>query len=120
MKEGGIKSWTRQRDMPLHGILTCTLGKKGLSAAMEARDYFQAAGKAEQTISKYGYLKQRQKLNPEVFTILNRNYLGRFYVGPGVKEWRGYLLAAAGGSRRTKVRRKYRTAKKTGGYTGKA
>jgi hypothetical protein len=33
-KNGGIKSWTRQRDMPLHGILTCTLGKKGLSAAL--------------------------------------------------------------------------------------
>jgi parvulin-like peptidyl-prolyl isomerase len=35
----------------------------------------------EQTASKQAYLQQRQKLNPEVFTILNRNYLRRFYSG---------------------------------------
>ena len=85
--------------MPLHDILTCTLAKKGLSATMEIRQYFQAAGKVEQTVSKQDYFKQRQKLNPEVFRILNRNYLSRFYGGQETKEWHGYLVMAVDGSR---------------------
>jgi hypothetical protein len=49
---GDQRSWTRERDMPLSDILVCALGKKALSTTMEARQYFQAAGKAEQTVSK--------------------------------------------------------------------
>jgi DNA-binding transcriptional regulator YbjK len=119
-KTGDVSSWTRSRDMPLHDILTCTLAKKDLSTTMEIRQYFQTAGKAEQTVSKQDYLKQRQKLNPEVFKILNRNYLKRFYGGQEAKMWCGYLLTAVDGSRRTKVRRKYLTAGRTGGSMGKA
>ena len=85
--------------MPLDDILKCTLARKGLSTAMEIRQYFQAAQKMEQMVSKQDYLKQRQKLNPEVFKILNRNYLKRFYSGPEAKEWHGYLLMAVDGSR---------------------
>ena len=98
-KIGDFSSWTRQRDMPLHDILMCILGKKGLSTVMEIRQYFQAAEKVEQTVSKQDYLNQRQKLNPEVFRILNRNYLKRFYDGQEVKGWNGYLLMAVDGSR---------------------
>jgi hypothetical protein len=51
--------------MPLHGIVTCTLTKKGLSAVMEIRQYFQMAEKMEQAVSKQDYLKQRQRIkNP--------------------------------------------------------
>jgi len=92
-------SWTRQRNMPLHDILTCTLAKKGLSAVMELRQYFQAAGKMEQTVSKQDYLKQRQNLNPEVFKVLNRNYLKSFYSGQEENTWHGYLVMAIDGSR---------------------
>jgi len=92
-------SWSRQRDMPLHDILICTLAKKGLSTAMELLQYFKAIGKGEQTISKQGYLQQRQKLNPEVFTVLNRNYLRRFYEGDEAVTWNGYLVFAGDGSR---------------------
>jgi len=38
---GDESSWSRQRNMPLHDILTCTLAKKGLSTAMEVRQYFR-------------------------------------------------------------------------------
>jgi len=92
-------SWTRQRRMPLSDILTCTLAKKGLSVAMELRHYFQATGKMDQTVSKQDYLQQRQKLNPEVFKLLNRNYLRRFYSGHETKGWSGYLVMAVDGSR---------------------
>jgi hypothetical protein len=98
-KAGDTGSWTRQRNMPLHDILTCTLAKKGLSTVMEVRQYFQAVEKLEQTVSKQDYLKQRQNLNPEAFRILNRNYLKRFYEGQEAETWRGYLVTAADGSR---------------------
>jgi len=94
-----LGSWTRQRDMPLHDILTCTLAKKGLSTAMEVRQYFQAAGKEEQTVSKQGYLQQRQKLNPEVFKMLNTDYLKSFYEGKEAVLWNGYIVCADDGSR---------------------
>jgi hypothetical protein len=98
-KAGDRGSWTRKRYMPLSDILICTLAKKGLSAVMEIRHYFQAVEKVGQTVSKQDYLKQRQKLNPEVFKLLNRNYLKRFYGGQEVKGWRGYLVLAEDGSR---------------------
>jgi hypothetical protein len=96
----GIKgSWTRNRDMPLADILRCTLCKKGLTATMELRQYFQAAGKMRETVSKQDYLRQRQKLNPEVFKLLNRKYLQDFYGGTEVRKWHGMVVMAIDGSR---------------------
>jgi hypothetical protein len=96
--EGDCSSWSRNRDMPLEDILLCTLGKKGLSTTMEIGQYFEKMERKEQTVSKQAYLQQRQKLNPEVFTILNRNYLRRFYSGGEGCMWRGYLVMATDGS----------------------
>jgi hypothetical protein len=70
--DGRGGSWTRTRDMPLKDILLCTLGKKALITTMEVRQYFQAAEKVDQTVSKQDYLQQRQNLNWEVFRVLNR------------------------------------------------
>ena len=92
-------SWTRRRNMPLDDILICTLAKKGLSAVIEIRQFFQSAGKVEQTVSKQDYFKQRQNLNPEVFKLLNQNYLKRFYNGQEAEGWLGYLVMAVDGSR---------------------
>jgi len=97
--DGDINSWSRQRNMPLGDILTCTLAKKGLSTTIEIRQYFQSTDKVEQTVSKQDYFKQRQKLNPEVFRTLNRNYLKRFYGGHEAKGWHGHLVMAVDGSR---------------------
>jgi hypothetical protein len=60
--------------MPLSDILRCTLGKKGLTTVMELRRYFQETREGEPAVSKQDYLRQRQKLNPEVFKVLNREY----------------------------------------------
>jgi hypothetical protein len=84
--------------MPLEDMLLCILAKKGLSGVMEVRKYFQSADKEEQTVSKQDYFQQRKKLNPEVFNLLNRNYLKRFYDGPEAKRWHGYLIMAVDGS----------------------
>jgi hypothetical protein len=96
---GESSSWTRCRKMPLRDMLMCTLGKKGLSTHMEVRHYFQEAGKMEKTVSKQDYLQQRRKLNPEVFKVLNRNYLRRFYAEAEAERWQGYLVLANDGSK---------------------
>ena len=96
---GDLKAWTRQRKMPLSDILICTLAKKGLSAVMEIRQYFQTVKRVEQTVSKQDYFKQRQKLNPEVFRMLNSDYLKGFYAGQEPQTWNGYLVMATDGSR---------------------
>ena len=98
-KKDDTGSWTRDRNMPLRDILRCILGKKGLSAVMELRQYYRAAEKEGQTVSKQDYLQQRQKLNPEVFKLLNTGYLRGFYSGAEAQEWRGYLVMAVDGSR---------------------
>ena len=85
--------------MPLHDMLACALAKKGLTGAMEARQYFDAAGKMDEAASKQGYFKQLLKLNPEAFRTLNRHYLQRFYGGEEARTWRGYLVMAVDGSR---------------------
>ncbi|MFP3041616.1 IS4 family transposase [Treponema primitia] len=96
---GDESSWTRKRDMPLGDMLACILGRKALSATMEIRQYFQMADKVEQTVSKQDYLKQRRKLNPEVFKVLNREYLRDYYETDEAKLWNGYLVLAVDGSR---------------------
>jgi hypothetical protein len=85
--------------MPLRDILLCTLGKKALAAAMEVRQYFQAAEKVEKTVSKQDYLRQRQNLNPQVFRLLNQGYLRSFYSGEEALTWHGCVVLAADGSR---------------------
>ena len=45
------------------------------------------------------YLRQRQKLNPEVFKVLNREYLQEYYKTEEAKCWNGYLVLAVDGSR---------------------
>ncbi|MDR1174549.1 MAG: hypothetical protein LBK83_03635 [Treponema sp.] len=45
---------------------------------MEVRQYFQAAEKVDQTVSEQDYLRQRQNLNPEVFSMLSQEYPQHF------------------------------------------
>jgi len=85
--------------MPLAEILRCTLAKKGLSTTMEIQHYFQTMEKGAQTVSKHDYLRQWQQLNPEVFKLLNRNYLKRFYRGQAAIPWPGYPVLTIDGSR---------------------
>jgi hypothetical protein len=66
---------------------------------MEVRQYFQAAEKVEQTVSKQDYLRQRQNLNPEVFRMLSQEYLRHFYSGEEAVIWHGYVTLAIDGSR---------------------
>lgn len=97
----GIKgnTFSRNRKMPLKDILLCCLSKKGLTTALELRNYFKQKEDFSIKISKQGYLQQRKRLNPEVFTYLNNEYLTDFYNSSEPKMWNGYLLLAIDGSK---------------------
>lgn len=100
--------------MPLSDILLCSLNKQGLNTDFELRKYliFQK-GLSEVNITKEAYLKQRRKLNPEVFKVLNSYYLSNFYncCKNEVKKFKGYLIFAIDGTDfeipNTKINRDY-------------
>ena len=50
-------------------------------------------------ISTQGYLQQRKRLNPDVFSYLNDEYLADFYHSSETELWNGYLLLAIDGSK---------------------
>lgn len=96
---GNQHSFTRKRKMCLKDIVLCALSKKGLTAAMELRQYFRQKCCEAMNISKQGYLQQRKKLNPEVFSYMNREYLVDFYASQEPILWNGYLVLAIDGSK---------------------
>jgi hypothetical protein len=86
--------------MPLADVLMSILNKKGLSATMEVRQFFQATGREDATVSKQDYLQQWRHLNPDVFTLLNQEYLRNFYSGAEEADcWYGHVVLAVDGSR---------------------
>ena len=72
-------AFCRNRKMPLKDMLLCCLSKKGLSTVFELRNYFKQKEEKAMSLSVQGYLQQRKRLNPEVFSYLNREYLIEFY-----------------------------------------
>ena len=92
-------TFSRNRKMSLKDILLCCLSKKGLTTALELRNYFKQKGDLYMEISKQGYLQQRKRLNPEVFSYLNDEYLADFYHSSEPKLWNGFLLLAIDGSK---------------------
>lgn len=92
-------AFSRNRKMPLKDILLSCLSKKGLTTAFELRNYFKQNEVNAVQLSVQGYLQQRKRLNPTVFSFLNREYLIDFYHSEEVNRWNGYLLLAIDGSK---------------------
>ena len=76
-RSGNKNHFTRIRKMPLQDLLFTMINRKGLTLALELRNYMKIAHPGV-SISKPGYLKQRMKLNPDAFVELyqyrNRNF----------------------------------------------
>lgn len=70
--------FTRVRKMPLHDLLFTMINRKGLTLALELRNYMKIAHPGT-SISKPGYLKQRMKLNPDAFLELYKYHNRNFY-----------------------------------------
>ena len=88
------EAFTRNRKMSLPFIIYSILLRKGKTVSMDLRDFFKKTGK-DAIVSRQAYMKQRRKLNPEVFIRLNDFYLNEFY---GSKEevltWKDYVVLA--------------------------
>ena len=95
----GSNTFCRNRKMPLKDMLLCCLSKKGLTTVFELRNYFKEKEEKTMPLSVQGYLQQRKRLNPEVFSYLNREYLFDFYHSEEPKLWNGHLLLAIDGSK---------------------
>jgi len=66
---------------------------------MELYNYREKKGSKAIQTSKQGYLQQRKKLNYEVFTYLNEEYLKDFNTSGKAKQWNGYVVLAIDGSK---------------------
>ena len=83
--------------MPLNLLVTSILQRRGLSLTMELHHFSRETGAP--LISKSGYLRQRLKLDPLAFRMLNRNHCQNFYSdAAAVKRFKGHLLLAGDGS----------------------
>ena len=75
---GNKNHFTRIRKMPLQDLLFTMINRKGLTLALELRNYMKLAHPGV-SISKPGYLKQRMKLNPDAFFELYKYHNRNFY-----------------------------------------
>ena len=89
--------FTRVRKMPLHDLLFTMINRKGLTLALELRNYMKLAHPGV-SISKPGYLKQRMKLNPDAFLELYKYHNRNFYADSTFSTYKDHLILAADGS----------------------
>lgn len=90
--------FTRKRKIGPKELIIYNMNKKGLSSKMEEYQFFKITG--YESISTPGMLKQREKLNPEIFTHLNDGLLNVYYndCKEEMKLYKGYILTATDGS----------------------
>lgn len=90
--------FTRKRKIGPKELIIYNMNKKGLSSKMEEYHFFKITG--YESISTPGMLKQREKLNPEIFRHLNDGLLNVYYKDckEEMKLYNGYLLTATDGS----------------------
>jgi hypothetical protein len=88
--------FTRRRKMPCDKLIVSTLARKGRSMKIELRELGKVEGMED--ISVAGYLKQREKLNPEALLELARFHASNLYASEDVMTYKGYLLLSIDGS----------------------
>lgn len=86
--------FTRKRKIGPKELIIYNMNKKGLSSKMEEYQFFKITG--YESISTPGMLKQREKLNPNIFEYLNNGLLDVYYQDckEEMKLYKGYLLTA--------------------------
>ena len=96
-RSGNKNYFTRIRKMPLQDLLFTMINRKGLTLALELRNYMKLAHSGV-SISKPGYLKQRMKLNPDAFLELYKYHNRNFYADSTFSTYKNHLILAADGS----------------------
>ena len=93
-RSGNQNHFTRTRKMPLQDLLFTMINRKGLTLALELRNYMKLAHPGV-SISKPGYLKQRMKLNPDAFLELYKYHNRNFYADSTFSTYKNHLILAA-------------------------
>lgn len=96
-RKNNSHKFIRNRKLPLKDLLFSMINRKGLSLALELRNFMKIMHPGE-SISKPGYLKQRMKLNPEAFRELYHFHNKNFYNNSNYKTYKDYIILAADGS----------------------
>jgi len=92
------QDFTRQRKLTVKTLICYNLNKRGLTRKMELEDFIELCNIGD--VSSPALLKQREKLNPEVFKYLHQDLLKDFYTlfEEEEKTYKGYILSAIDGS----------------------
>ena len=89
--------FTRDRKMPFAKVVLYNLARKGLTNKMEIFNFDELVETAD--ISSPAVLKQREKLNPEIYTeMMNMNNICFYNQFNDAKLFKGYILGASDGS----------------------
>ena len=90
--------FSRKRKLTPKDLILYTLNNRGKTTKMELYDFIQEYNIEE--VSTPALLKQREKLNENIFKELNKESLIRFYgeFPQEVKTYKGYILSAIDGS----------------------
>lgn len=88
----------RNRKMSFKNVVYYNLNKKGITSKMEIEDFTDMVNMTD--ISNVAVLKQREKLNAEVYNEMRNRNLETFYneYKTEVKLFKGFILAAVDGS----------------------
>lgn len=91
-------SFSRKRKFSFENTVYYNLNKKGLTSKMEIEEFQEIVNITD--ISNVAVLKQREKLNAEVYNEIRNSNLKIFYneYSNDVKLFKGYILAAVDGS----------------------
>ncbi len=92
------KDFTRDRKITPRDLIFYTLNNRGKTTKMELYDFINEYGLEK--VSTPALLKQREKLNENIFKELNKEQLLRFYdeYSKEVKNYNGYVLGTIDGS----------------------
>ena len=92
------KDFTRNRKLTSKDLIYYSINNRRKTTKMEIYDYIKEFNLEE--VSDAAMLKQREKLNENIFKILNQNSLRDFYelFTEEVKTYKGYILTAIDGS----------------------
>lgn len=92
------KDFSRNRKLTPKDLILYTLNNRGKTTKMELYDYIQEYNIDE--VSTPALLKQREKLNENIFKELNQEAMIRFYgeFPQEVKTYKGYVIGAIDGS----------------------